>query len=366
MTARVQPGVIQDDLNKAAGAHRLDVRARYVDIEPRHARRYDRQQLVRRSLGALRDDDRSRRVARRGAVGREPRAARSTRRTRRSRGAVRVTRWTATLHRDVPRLVAEHETAIRRDFPPFWRKSGGYRLERMMPERGPFNLANLVVGSEGTLAVVVEATVRLVPQPKSVVGVAGHFATVAAAIAVRRGRARVRRRGDRARRSLHPRTWRVGRRHTESSVSVLDGDPGALLVARVLRRHARRGTRMCRTSRSEVARERTRVRGGARRNRATSSRAFASCGRRGSDCSALPGERGERSVAFIEDTAVDPRAARRIHTTACRAARATRAHGRVLWSCVGRLSPHPAVHGSDEARRRAIRCAPLPKRCVRW
>ena len=45
------------------------------------------------------------------------------------------------------------------------------------PERGPFNLANLVVGSEGTLAIVVEASVRLVPQPKAVVGVAGHFET---------------------------------------------------------------------------------------------------------------------------------------------------------------------------------------------
>src|SRR5690606_32620135 len=84
------------------------------------------------------------------------------------------------LYREIPALVARREAAIRRDIPDFWRRSGGYRLERMLPDGGPFNLANLVVGSEGTLAVVTEATVRLVPQPKAVVAVAGHFESVAA------------------------------------------------------------------------------------------------------------------------------------------------------------------------------------------
>src|SRR5215212_7610897 len=181
MTARVQPGLIQDDLNKAAAAHRLM-------FAP------DTSTSNRATLG--------------GMIGNNSCGARSARygmtidhvdwldvvlsdgsRTRFAPlDAAEVARRAAggsldaRLHREVPRLLARHETAIHRDFPPFWRKSGGYRLERMVPERGPFNLVNLVVGSEGTLAVVVEASVRLVPQPKAVVGVAGHFDTVASAI----------------------------------------------------------------------------------------------------------------------------------------------------------------------------------------
>jgi len=180
--ATVQPGLIQDDLNKVAAGHRLM-------FAP------DTSTSNRATLG--------------GMIGNNSCGARSARygmtidhvewldvvlsngsRARLGPTSASEVIWRGQrrslegrLYREVPELVARHEAAIRRDFPPFWRKSGGYRLERMLPERGPFNLANLVVGSEGTLAVVVEASVRLVPQPKAVVGIAGHFETVAAAIA---------------------------------------------------------------------------------------------------------------------------------------------------------------------------------------
>src|SRR6185436_16578424 len=87
---------------------------------------------------------------------------------------------------------------------------------------------NLVVGSEGTLAVVVEASVRLVAQPKAVVGVAGHFATVAEAIAAaedaRTCDAAVIELVDRFILNLARRSAAHGK-----LVSVLDGDPGGLL-----------------------------------------------------------------------------------------------------------------------------------------
>ena len=47
----------------------------------------------------------------------------------------------------------------------------------------PFDLAKLVVGSEGTLAIVTAATVRLVELPKAKMFAVGHFESVAQAIA---------------------------------------------------------------------------------------------------------------------------------------------------------------------------------------
>jgi FAD/FMN-containing dehydrogenase len=86
------------------------------------------------------------------------------------------------LYREIPPLIERSAEAIRRDMPPHWRRSGGYRMERVLPEGGPLNLANLVVGSEGTLAVTVEATVRLVPRPLAISALVGHFDSVSSAI----------------------------------------------------------------------------------------------------------------------------------------------------------------------------------------
>jgi FAD/FMN-containing dehydrogenase/Fe-S oxidoreductase len=89
-----------------------------------------------------------------------------------------------TICRDLPRLVERHREAIVTGFPRFWRQSGGYRLDRLAP--GPrsagLDLAKFVVGSEGTLVTVVEATVQLVPAPRHRVIAVGHFTSVPAAI----------------------------------------------------------------------------------------------------------------------------------------------------------------------------------------
>ena len=76
-------------------------------------------------------------------------------------------------------VLREHARAIAEDYPKHWRQSGGYRLDRM----DPFDLSKLVVGSEGTLAIVTAATVRLVELPKTKMFSVGHFESVAHAIA---------------------------------------------------------------------------------------------------------------------------------------------------------------------------------------
>src|SRR4051812_42483067 len=79
----------------------------------------------------------------------------------------------------VQAILREHARAIAEDYPRHWRQSGGYRLDRL----DPFDLSKLIVGSEGTLAVVTAATVKLVALPKAKMFAVGHFETVADAIA---------------------------------------------------------------------------------------------------------------------------------------------------------------------------------------
>ena len=57
-----------------------------------------------------------------------------------------------------------YASLIRDRYPRIPRRVSGYNLDELLPERG-FNVARAIVGSEGTLAVVLEATLRLVESP---------------------------------------------------------------------------------------------------------------------------------------------------------------------------------------------------------
>ncbi|HEX4224622.1 MAG TPA: FAD-binding and (Fe-S)-binding domain-containing protein, partial [Pseudonocardiaceae bacterium] len=88
----------------------------------------------------------------------------------------------ARIQRELPELARTNAAAIADGFPKFWRRAGGYRLDRITPD-GPLDLAKFVVGSEGTLVVATSALVDLVPKPRRTVIAVGHFDSVLAAIA---------------------------------------------------------------------------------------------------------------------------------------------------------------------------------------
>ena len=77
-------------------------------------------------------------------------------------------------------LAGRYGEQVRARYPQIPRRVSGYNLDQLLPENG-FNLARAIVGSEGTLAVVLNATVRLVPQPAHLVLVVLGFADVFAA-----------------------------------------------------------------------------------------------------------------------------------------------------------------------------------------
>jgi FAD/FMN-containing dehydrogenase/Fe-S oxidoreductase len=154
-TARVQPGTILDTITAAATAYGL----RFGPDPSTHARA---------TIG--------------GALGNNACGARAMAYGRSSDNAVALkvitgtgTQFTATtLDAEGPalvslldRLVSDRLAMIRAEFGRFGRQISGYSLEQLLPENGR-NLARFLVGTEGTLAVLLEATVRLVDSPQAV------------------------------------------------------------------------------------------------------------------------------------------------------------------------------------------------------
>lgn len=80
-------------------------------------------------------------------------------------------------YRAVSRLSLAHAAEIDRRFPKILRRVGGYNLDEFVGVGGnkAFNLSRLMVGSEGTLALVVEAKLKLVPLPPARALLVAHF-----------------------------------------------------------------------------------------------------------------------------------------------------------------------------------------------
>ena len=149
-TARVQPGVVQSDLQKAAAPHQL----RYGP-DPSTANRCTIGGMIGnnacgpRALGYGRAADNV--VALDVLLG----------------NGERLTVTSGQPAPDSPTLTKLHDLVqanlalIRTEFGLFGRQVSGYSMEHLLPENG-FDVAKFLAGTEGTLAVILEAEVRLV------------------------------------------------------------------------------------------------------------------------------------------------------------------------------------------------------------
>ncbi|MFC4116928.1 FAD-binding and (Fe-S)-binding domain-containing protein [Nonomuraea zeae] len=163
-TARVQPGVVQDQLNRAAGRHGL-------------------------MFGP--DTSTSNRATIGGMIGNNSAGSHSVLygSTIDHVQALRVVLADASM----PDLATDARLSDAvagilggldlTGFPRFWRHSGGYRLDLAARDLPSVDLTKLITGSEGTLAVVTEATVGLVERPRAKAIAVGHFTATPAAIA---------------------------------------------------------------------------------------------------------------------------------------------------------------------------------------
>ena len=158
-TAVVEPGAILDDITAAAAGHGL----RYGPDPSSHARA---------SIG--------------GSIGNNACGSRALRYGRAADNVVSLDLLTASGEQLTARhtgrdglaaagpigaalgaLVAAHLGMIRTEFGRFTRQVSGYSLEHLLPENGA-HLAKFLAGTEGTLGMIVGATVGLVPSPKAV------------------------------------------------------------------------------------------------------------------------------------------------------------------------------------------------------
>ncbi|WP_445162986.1 FAD-binding and (Fe-S)-binding domain-containing protein [Mycobacterium sp. Dal123C01] len=183
-TAVVEAGVVQDQLNQAAAAHGLmfgpdtstSNRATIGGMIGNNSAgsgslTYGMTIDHVRALDVVLSDGSRARLEPVDEVERKRRAAAET--------------LEGSIYRALSQLVIGNEEIVRAGMPAFWRRACGYRLERLVGfgEDNPFDLAKFVVGAEGTLVIVTQALVDLVPKPASTIYAVGHFADTASAIA---------------------------------------------------------------------------------------------------------------------------------------------------------------------------------------
>jgi len=135
------------------------------------------------------------------------------------------------LYREVSNVAAEHREEILGRYPKILRRVSGYNLDEFVKPQ-PFNLSRLVVGSEGTLASVVEARVRLVPSPRFVALDVIHFRQVQDAL---EASPLIVETGPYAVELLERQILNLARNNLLQSkrLGFIQGDPGAILIVEV-------------------------------------------------------------------------------------------------------------------------------------
>ncbi|MGI8761212.1 MAG: FAD-binding and (Fe-S)-binding domain-containing protein [Jatrophihabitantaceae bacterium] len=175
-TALAEPGAILDDITAAAAPHGL----RYGPDPSTHARA-----TIGGSLGNNACGSRALRYGRTAdnVLALDLLSAQGDRLDARGYGRDGLAA-AGPLGAALGEIVARHLGSIRTEFGRFARQVSGYSLEHLLPENGA-DLARFLVGTEGTLGVILAATVRLVESPPAVaLAVLGYSDMPAAADAV--------------------------------------------------------------------------------------------------------------------------------------------------------------------------------------
>ena len=85
------------------------------------------------------------------------------------------------IYRNIQETIQQNREEIKKRFPKVMRRVGGYNLDEFV-YTDRWNLAKLITGSEGTLAVILEVKLNLEPLPKFKSVVVVHFADLLEAI----------------------------------------------------------------------------------------------------------------------------------------------------------------------------------------
>jgi FAD/FMN-containing dehydrogenase/Fe-S oxidoreductase len=225
------------------------------------------------------------------------------------------------IYRAVAKIRDEHGEEIRKLMPAHWRRVAGYNLNELVPElrarfgrppheadgdgrSRPFNMARLVVGSEGTLVTIVEARVRLCRRPKKTALDVIHYASIQDALD---SSPAILETGPYAVELTDKMILDLARGNIEQSqrMGFVQGDPGAILIVE----YAGETEAEVRAKVEGLEARRRRERFGSASHLAWDAAEQQSIWKlRKAGLGLLLGLKGDKKpIAFVEDTAVDPR-----------------------------------------------------------
>jgi FAD/FMN-containing dehydrogenase/Fe-S oxidoreductase len=210
----------------------------------------------------------------------------------------------ADCYRTVRRVATASAGEIAQRYPKVLRRVGGYNLDEFVDGSRPFDLSKIIVGSEGTLALVVEAKLKLVALPHAKAVLAIEFADLLEALAATPMLLRHRPSAievmdkfilDHARES--PALDALRR-------SILQGDPDALLCVEFYADDARELPPVLEAAEQDLARSAPRCRW--RRAMTLSDQARIWSLREAALGLSMAMKGDAKSLSFVEDTAVAP------------------------------------------------------------
>ncbi|MBM3941422.1 MAG: FAD-binding protein [SAR202 cluster bacterium] len=206
------------------------------------------------------------------------------------------------IYRGVRRIAREVQAEIEARYPKILRRVSGYNLDEFLSD-SPFNLTRMVVGSEGTLCVVTEAKVNLVPRPTMTALSVLHFADIfqaseATVQVLKHGPSSIEIMDkmilDRCRESLGQ----------SRNLTFIEGDPGAILVVEFYGESQEELTRKLNDLKADMARQRLGYAAVGILDRAGQATVW---NVRKGGLGLLMSTRGDaKPIPFVEDPAVDP------------------------------------------------------------